>query len=229
VDEERCSGCGLCATACPYEAIELVARFPSRNSHAVAQVDKFLCMNCGTCAATCPSGAIRIEEFSQEKVAVRMQAGGWFLQEELSPKIVVFICNWCLRAEDDKAHLHGFPRNIRVIDLPCTGRTDPALILGALNQGADGVLVLGCQPGECHYQRGNLLARRRIAAIRPFLEAIGIGGNRLGVEWIAASDRGKIRQAVTEFAQEVEGLGPGPSRLYVQSVAGQSDGQGVWQ
>jgi coenzyme F420-reducing hydrogenase delta subunit/heterodisulfide reductase subunit C len=229
VDEELCSGCGICATACPYEGIELVARSLPGSDHAVAQVDKFLCMNCGTCAAACPSGAIRIEEFSQEKVAVRMQAGGWFLQEGLNPKIMVFICNWCLRAGDDLDYLHQLPPNIRIIDLPCTGRMDPSLILTALKEGADGVLMVGCEPGECHYQRGNLLARRRIAAMRPFLGAMGVGGNRLGLEWIAASDRGKIKRAVSEFIQVIEQLGPNPSRLPVQPAAGQVSGQGVWQ
>jgi coenzyme F420-reducing hydrogenase delta subunit/Pyruvate/2-oxoacid:ferredoxin oxidoreductase delta subunit len=209
VDEELCSGCGMCAAACPYEGIELAIRSRSGNGHRVAQVDKFLCMNCGICAATCPSEAIRIEEFSREKVAMRMQAGGW-LRSEIEPKIVVFICNWCLRAEADLARLRQFPSHIRVVNVPCTGQLDPSLVLAALTEGADGALVVGCLPGECHYQKGNLLARRRVLEIKPLLKALGIGSERLRLEWISTSDRAKIERTVEEFTQAVERLGLNP-------------------
>jgi coenzyme F420-reducing hydrogenase delta subunit/NAD-dependent dihydropyrimidine dehydrogenase PreA subunit len=199
----------MCAAACPYEGIELVTRSRSGNGHKVAQVDKFLCMNCGICAATCPSEAIRVEEVSREKVAMRMQAGGW-LRSEIEPKIVVFVCNWCLRAEDDLARLCQFPSHIRVVNVPCTGQLDPSLVLAPLTDGADGALVVGCLPGECHYQKGNLLARRRILEIKPLLKALGIGSERLRLEWISTSDRAKIERTVEEFTQAVERLGLNP-------------------
>jgi len=209
VDENLCSGCGMCATACPYEGIELVADPTSGNGHKVAQVDKFLCMDCGICAATCPSEAIRIEAFSREKVAMQIQAGGW-LRSEVEPKIVVFICNWCLRAEEDLARLEQFPPHVRVVHVPCTGQIDLSLVLAALTGGADGVLVVGCQPGECHYQRGNLLGRRRVLEARPLLRALGIGSERLRLEWISTSERKRIEGTVSEFTQTVEQLGPNP-------------------
>jgi coenzyme F420-reducing hydrogenase delta subunit/heterodisulfide reductase subunit C len=210
VDETLCSGCGLCAVACPYEGIELATGPASGNGHVVARVDKYLCMGCGVCTAACPSEAIRIEGFGREKIAMRMQAGGWFMDSESGPKIVVFICNWCLRAENDLAHLDRFPSHIRVVHIPCTGQLDPSLVLTALTGGADGVLVVGCQPGECHYQKGNLLARRRIVELKPFLDVLGIGNERLGLEWSSTSERGKIAKTVGEFAQAVERLGPSP-------------------
>jgi len=209
VDENLCSGCGMCATACPYEGIELVADPTSGNGHKVARVDKFLCMDCGICAATCPSEAIRIEAFSREKVAMQIQAGGW-LRSEVEPKIVVFICNWCLRAEEDLARLEQFPPHVRVVHVPCTGQIDLSLVLAALTGGADGVLVVGCQPGECHYQRGNLLGRRRVLEARPLLRALGIGSERLRLEWISTSERKRIEGTVSEFTQTVEQLGPNP-------------------
>jgi coenzyme F420-reducing hydrogenase delta subunit/Pyruvate/2-oxoacid:ferredoxin oxidoreductase delta subunit len=209
VDEELCSGCGMCATACPYEAIELVAAPASTNGHAVAQVDKFWCMDCGVCAATCPSGAIRIEEFSREKVALRMQAGGW-LRSEIEPKIVLFVCNWCLRVQEDLARLDQFPPHIRVVQVPCTGQIDHSLVLSALMGGADGVLVVGCQPGECHYQKGNLLQRKRVLEAAPLLTALGIGSERLRLEWISTSARKQIGGAVNAFTQTIEQLGPNP-------------------
>ena len=124
----------------------------------VAQVDKFTCMDCGACTATCPSEAIRIEEFSRQKVALRIQADGW-LTSEIESKIVLFICNWCLRADEDLACLDQLPSRVRVVRVPCTGQIDHSLVLSALTGGADGVLIVGCQPGECHYQKGNLLIR----------------------------------------------------------------------
>ncbi|RLC67691.1 MAG: hypothetical protein DRI48_01635 [Chloroflexi bacterium] len=210
VNETLCSGCGMCATACPYECIEMVAGTASGNGHAVVRVDKYLCMGCGVCTAVCPSEAMRIEGFSREKIAVRMQAGGWFTDGESGPKIVVFICNWCLRAEDDLASLDRFPSHIRVVHVPCTGQLDPSLVLTALTGGADGVLVVGCQPGECHFQKGNLLARRRIAELKPFLDVLGIGNARLGLEWSLTSERGKIVKTVGEFTETIEQLGPSP-------------------
>jgi coenzyme F420-reducing hydrogenase delta subunit/formate hydrogenlyase subunit 6/NADH:ubiquinone oxidoreductase subunit I len=209
VDEELCSGCGMCATACPYEGIKLVPRPTSGNGHMVAQVDKFRCMACGICAATCPSEAIRVEAFSREKVAVRMHAGGW-LRSDIEPKIVLFICNWCLRAQADLIRLDQFPSHIRVVNVPCTGQLDPSLVLAPLTEGADGVLVVGCQPGECHYQRGNLLAQRRTLEIKPFLDTLGIGSERLRIEWIATSERRKIERTVQEFTETIEQLGPSP-------------------
>ena len=217
VDEELCSGCGMCATACPYQGIELVPRPASENGHKIAQVDKFQCMACGICAATCPTEAIRVEEFSREKVAIRMQSDGWLRHDterlkndsEL-PKIVVFICNWCLRAENDLTRLGQFPLNIHIVNVPCTGQLDPSLLLAALTGGADGALVVGCQPGECHYQRGNLLAQRRTLEIKPMLEALGMGSERLRVEWIATSERSKITRTVEEFTETIERLGPNP-------------------
>jgi coenzyme F420-reducing hydrogenase delta subunit/Pyruvate/2-oxoacid:ferredoxin oxidoreductase delta subunit len=209
VDEALCSGCGMCASACPYECIELVDSPVSRNGNQVAQVNTFLCMTCGICAATCPTEAIRVDEFSREKVAIRMQAEGW-LRNKMEPKIVVFICNWCLRAENDLTRLGQFPPNVRVVNIPCTGQLDPSLAFAALTGGADGALVVGCQPGECHYQRGNLFARKRILEIKPLLGALGIGSDRLGFEWISMPERGKIERTVQEFTQAVERLGPNP-------------------
>jgi len=209
VNEELCSGCGMCATACTYGSIELVPASASGNGHMVAQVDTLQCMDCGICAATCPSEAISVEEFSREKVAVRMQAGGW-LQSDIEPKIILFICDWCLRAEDDLARLRQFPPHIRVVNVPCTGQLDSSLISAALTRGADGVLIVGCQPGECHYQRGNLLARRRTMELRSVLAALGVGEERLRLEWISSSERGKIERTVQDFTQTVEQLGQNP-------------------
>jgi F420-non-reducing hydrogenase iron-sulfur subunit len=131
---------------------------------------------------------------------------------EFEPKIVGFLCNWCSYAGADLAGTSRlkYPPNMRVIRVMCTGRVDERLILKAFVAGADGVLVCGCHPGDCHYQKGNLNARRKMTGLIPFLEAVGIGKDRLRLEWIAASEAPKIAETVKSFTQTIKELGPNP-------------------
>ena len=130
------------------------------------------------------------------------------------PRIVAFMCNWCTYAAADTAGVSRTqqPANVDIVRVMCTGRVDPAFILKALALGADGVLVSGCHPGQCHYQKGNLNARRRVMALKPFLEAVGIGQDRLRLEWVAASEAPKEAQVVAEFTETIRQLGPSPFR-----------------
>ena len=99
---------------------------------------------------------------------------------EFEPRIVGFLCNWCSYAGADMAGTSRitYPTNIRIIRVPCSGRIDPLLIVKSFQMGADGVLVAGCHPGDCHYTEGNYYARRRFALLRPFLEYLGIEKER---------------------------------------------------
>ena len=132
--------------------------------------------------------------------------------DEFDPKIVGFFCNWCSYTAADLAGTSRmkYPPNVRIIRVMCSGRVDETLIFKAFAAGADGVLVCGCHPGDCHYQKGNLGARRRVTALRPLLEAVGIGGDRLRLEWIAASEGTKVAETVTGFTQTIRELGPSP-------------------
>jgi F420-non-reducing hydrogenase iron-sulfur subunit len=132
--------------------------------------------------------------------------------EEFEPKIIGFFCNWCSYAGADlagRSRLKTSP-NVRIIRLTCSGRVDERLIFKAFTAGADGVLVCGCHPGDCHYQKGNLNARRRITGLKPFLEAIGIGGDRLRLEWISASEAPKVVETAESFTETIRQLGPSP-------------------
>jgi F420-non-reducing hydrogenase iron-sulfur subunit len=130
------------------------------------------------------------------------------------PTIVGFFCNWCSYAGADVAGTARmkYPSNLRIVRVMCSGRVDERLVLKAFALGADGVLVCGCHPGDCHYQRGNLSARRRVIGLKPFLEAVGIGGDRLRLEWISASEGPSVVRTVTSFVETLKQLGPSPFR-----------------
>ncbi len=126
------------------------------------------------------------------------------------PKIVAFLCNWCSYAGADLAGVSRFqyPPNIRIIRLPCSGRVSANMILDALRSGADGVLVSGCHPGDCHYISGNLFARRRFALLTNLLEFVGIEPGRVNFSWISASEAEQFAQVVEEVTETVRKLGP---------------------
>ena len=132
--------------------------------------------------------------------------------DEFKPKIVGFFCNWCSYAGADLAGTSRtkYPPNMRMIRVMCSGRVDERLILKAFIAGADGVLICGCHPGDCHYHKGNLNTRRRITGLHPFLDAVGITKDRLRLEWIAASEAPKIAETVRSFTQTIKELGPNP-------------------
>jgi len=126
------------------------------------------------------------------------------------PRIVAFLCNWCSYAGADLAGTSRiqYPPNIRVIRVPCSGRINPLFIIKALQTGADGVLVSGCHPGDCHYQTGNYLARRKSATLRRFLEFVGIEADRLHFSWVSAAEGAKFSNVVHDVTQAVKKLGP---------------------
>ncbi|MDD3554350.1 MAG: hydrogenase iron-sulfur subunit [Deltaproteobacteria bacterium] len=126
------------------------------------------------------------------------------------PKIVAFLCNWCSYAGADLAGVSRFqyPPNIRIIRVPCSGRVSANMILSALRSGADGVLVSGCHPGDCHYISGNLHARRRFSVLKNFLEFLGIEPGRLNFSWVSASEGEQFATVVREVTERVKALGP---------------------
>ena len=130
--------------------------------------------------------------------------------EEWEPKIVALVCNWCTYAGADLAGISRlqYPPNVRLIRLPCSGRINPFYIVKALQHGADGVLVSGCHPGECHYISGNLIARRKFAFLNSFLNYIGIEEDRTTFTWVSASEGDKFARVIDEVTAKVKALGP---------------------
>jgi coenzyme F420-reducing hydrogenase delta subunit/heterodisulfide reductase subunit C len=193
VDESLCAGCGICGMACPYEAPGLVEKLVDGKMDRVAQVNANRCMGCGTCVAACPMGAISRpgvgNQEIQEQIYFAAPANG-------APRLLTFVCDWCLRADADVGLLESYPDNVRIVHIPCTGRIDPEMALLALRSGIDGVLVCGCQPGECHYQRGSLVSACKMGLLGHMLDSMQIGSGRVRFVQIGTQDRGRIRGEV---------------------------------
>lgn len=131
---------------------------------------------------------------------------------DFEPNIVGFLCNWCSYAGADLAGTSRlrYPPNMKAIRVMCSGRVDPAFILDALKKGADGVLVAGCHPGDCHYQSGNFKTNRRLKLLKKLLFELGIEPERVRFEYISASEGNKFASVVTEFVDELKKIGPNP-------------------
>jgi F420-non-reducing hydrogenase iron-sulfur subunit len=132
------------------------------------------------------------------------------------PKIIGFLCNWCSYAGADLAGVSRiqYPPNIRIIRVMCSGRIDPAFILEAIKDGADGVLVAGCHlPSDCHYMSGNFKALRRVNLTKRVLKEFGIEPERVRLEWISASEGEKFAAVVRDMVDELKKLGPNPVRI----------------
>ena len=129
---------------------------------------------------------------------------------DYQPKIIGFLCNWCSYAGADMAGTSRitYPSNIRVIRVPCTGRVDPLFVAKCFQEGADGVFVAGCHPGDCHYVEGNYYARRRFALLGKLLEYLGVDKERFCVEWVSASEGKRFSQLVSSFTDELIKIGP---------------------
>ena len=132
------------------------------------------------------------------------------MEVTFEPRIVGFLCNWCSYAGADLAGTSrtNYPANIRIVRVPCSGRVDPLFIVKAFQLGADGVLVAGCHPGDCHYNDGNYHARRRIALLKPLLEYLGLDKERLCLEWVSASEGKRFAEVVLNFTQILTKMGP---------------------
>ena len=125
-------------------------------------------------------------------------------------KIVAFLCNWCSYGAADLAGVSRmqYSADIRIIRVPCSGRVEPKLILAALREGADGVWVSGCHPGECHYLEGNYYARRKFALMGSLLTHMGIDKERVHFSWISSAEATKFARVAQEVADAVSALGP---------------------
>ena len=129
---------------------------------------------------------------------------------DFEPRIVAFFCNWCTYTAADLAGVSRmkYAANVRTIRLMCSGRVDPQFIMDAFAKGADGVLIGGCHPGDCHYGEGNYKALRRFRLLQRMLSDMGIEPERLRLEWISAAEGDKVKTVVNDMVEKVRALGP---------------------
>ena len=136
------------------------------------------------------------------------------MNDQFEPVIVSFCCNWCSYAGADAAGTAKvqYPANVNIIRVMCSGMVHPNMVIDALNNGADGVLMCGCHPGDCHYQEGNLRAEKRAEAIDLLLEDFGLEPERFRLEWVSASEGSRFAAVAQEMVEQLRGLGPNPYR-----------------
>lgn len=140
---------------------------------------------------------------------------------EYEPKIVAFFCNWCTFTAADLAGTSrlSYPPNMKIIRVMCSGMVDPKYVLKAFLGGADGVLIGGCWPGDCHYINGNYKARRRVALMTELLQQYGIGEDRLMLRWIAASEGNMLQEVAAEMTENLKKIGPSPlNKKAIQAI-----------
>lgn len=132
------------------------------------------------------------------------------MSNDFEPKLMGFLCSWCSYAGADTAGVSRmqYPPNLRVVRVMCSGRIEPVLVMRAFEAGADGVLISGCHPGDCHYATGNYYARRRFIVLRRLLDFLGIEQERLRLTWVSASEGTRFAELVTQLTQEIKVLGP---------------------
>ena len=140
--------------------------------------------------------------------------------ESFEPRIVAFLCNWCSYTGADLAGTSRmkYASNIRIIRIMCSGRIDPTFVLKAFREGADGVLMCGCHPGDCHYQEGNYKALRRYFMLQKYLEELGIDKERIKLDWISASEGKQFAELSNDFTEKIRSLGPCQVKMVMDAM-----------
>lgn len=137
---------------------------------------------------------------------------------DFHPLIVAFVCNWCSYAGADKAggQKLDYSANVKLVRVMCSGRVDPQFVMDAFRSGADGVLILGCHPGDCHYRSGNMKAMKRFKLLEKMLGQFGIDSRRMKLDWVGAGEAERFRETANEMAKIVAELGPVQFKGYVE-------------
>jgi F420-non-reducing hydrogenase iron-sulfur subunit len=138
-----------------------------------------------------------------------------------NPLIIAFVCNWCSYAGADKAggQKLAYPANVKLVKVMCSGRMDPLFVMDAFRKGADGVMVLGCHPGDCHYRNGNMKALRRFTLFKRMLAQLGIDKERFMIDWVSAGEGTRFQELTTAMTEKVKALGPLKLNGMVESEA----------
>jgi heterodisulfide reductase subunit A len=193
VEQAECSNCGLCASVCPFQAIQWQKKEP-------AELVPALCAGCGTCAAACPTGAITMRHFTDQQITAQIHA---MLEVGPADKVVVFACNWCSYAGADMAGISRlqYPPTGHLIRTMCSGRVSEEMVLEAFRSGAPVVLVSGCHYADCHYIDANRQTVKRVQKLWNKLERAGVRPERLQLEWISAAEGQKFAEVMRQMEE----------------------------
>jgi len=189
VNEDYCSLCRICISACPYNAISI--------ENEKIKIREDLCMGCGICASTCPAAASRLEKFTTKEIFA------WIRTSTKPGDILALLCKWSAYNATEFAAITQvkYPENVKILRVPCSGAVEPNHIIKALNLGAKGVLIGGCYPDACHYAKGNYRARTREQILKETLELLGFSKNRVRLEWIGKDEAKKFETLIQEMNQ----------------------------
>jgi heterodisulfide reductase subunit A2 len=210
IDPGLCTGCGNCSRVCPTNAIRLQKR---DGILSLSDVDSLRCIGCGNCVVICPVKAIRLPGWDNIEIPAQISAAlNTPTDDHHPPKVVVLACEWSAYSAADLVGKHaqfsnvpsnGYPASVRFIRMNCSARFDPYHILWAFLNGADGVFLGACPPGECHYGTGNLYAEERVNVLKKGLAQHGINPNRLHLEFITLDDDRKLAQSLEKFIVDI--------------------------
>ena len=211
LDKEKCDLCRLCLDSCVYNALKI------EDNQLV--IIKENCSGCGACAAMCHSDALYIPGFTKTQISVQIQS--LLKQKSESPLIVAFLCNWCSYVGADLAGTSKltYPTNIRIIHVMCTAMLNPSLVFESFFYGADGVLIAGCHPQDCHYEEGFIKATFRYESVKEMLAETGINENRVKIISIDAGEGEKFANVIREFKETLEKLGPIRPNEYTKALS----------
>jgi heterodisulfide reductase subunit A len=203
INPDLCTGCGNCPQVCPAAAIKLESR---DGVLSLSEVDELRCFGCGNCVVVCPVKAISLPGWDDIEIPVQVAAA---LQSRSfrkdARKIIVLACEWSAYSAADVAGTRriSYPADVRIIRTNCSARFDPFHILWAFLNGADGVFLGACPPGECHYGSGNLFAEERVEILKSELEQHGVDPRRLHLEFLTVDDGGRFVKTLSDFVTEV--------------------------
>jgi F420-non-reducing hydrogenase iron-sulfur subunit len=138
---------------------------------------------------------------------------------ETTSTIIAFVCNWCSYAGADQAGglRLDYPVNIKLVRVMCSGRVDPQFVMDSFRKGADGVMILGCHPGDCHYRNGNIKAMKRSILLEQMLPTFGIDRKRFRLDWVAAGEAERFKEVVTKMSETIKNIGPLHLKGFVES------------
>ncbi|MFX0104550.1 MAG: hydrogenase iron-sulfur subunit, partial [Candidatus Hodarchaeota archaeon] len=199
-NKDKCDLCRLCENICEFNALKI-----EDNQLKITQAN---CSGCGACAAMCPYDALYIPGFQKAQISTQIKS---VLSEKKEfPLIISFLCNWCSYVGADLAGTSKiiYPTNVRTIHVMCTAMLNPSLVFESFFYGADGVLIAGCHPQDCHYKTGFIKAETRYESIREILAEANINENRVKIVSISAGEGEKFAKIIKQFKDELVNLGP---------------------